>query len=69
MKDRIKITILGDGTIKAETDAVSAANHLNADEFLSFLAAQAGGEVTITQKGSTRTPDVHIQQQDHQAQW
>ena len=38
----MNITILDDGTIKIETDAISQANHMTAEAFLRFVA-QAGG--------------------------
>ena len=42
--DRFTIEILEDGTIKTTTDAVSAANHDNAEQFLRAMAQLAGGE-------------------------
>lgn len=42
--DRFTIEILDDGTIKTTTDAVSAANHDNAEQFLRAMAHLAGGE-------------------------
>jgi hypothetical protein len=45
MPDRIKITILDDGTIKTDTDAVSMPNHANAEAFLRETARLAGGTV------------------------
>ena len=42
--DRFTIEILDDGTIKTTTDAVSAANHDNAEQFLRAMAILAGGE-------------------------
>jgi hypothetical protein len=44
--DQFTIEILGDGTIKTTTDAVSAANHDNAEQFLRAMARLAGGETT-----------------------
>lgn len=44
--DGIKIEILEDGTIKTTTDAVSGANHSNAEQFLKTMATLAGGETT-----------------------
>ena len=47
--DRMKITILPDGTIKTETTGfVSKANHDNAEQFLRAMATLAGGETTRT---------------------
>ena len=42
--DRFTIEILEDATIKTTTDAVSAANHDNAEQFLRAMAHLAGGE-------------------------
>jgi hypothetical protein len=42
--DRFTIEILEDGTIKTTTDAVSAANHDNAEQFLRAMAHLAGGQ-------------------------
>jgi hypothetical protein len=45
--DRMKITILPDGTIKTETKSfVSKPNHDNAEQFLRAMAHLAGGETT-----------------------
>ena len=40
--DSMQITILEDGTIKVETDAISPQNHMTAEAFLRNVA-QAGG--------------------------
>lgn len=42
--DKLVIEILEDGTIKTTSDAVSAANHDNAEQFLRAMARLAGGE-------------------------
>ena len=42
--DRFTIEILEDGTIKTTTDAVSVANHDNAEQFLRAMANLAGGK-------------------------
>lgn len=42
--DRIQVEILEDGTIKTETDSVSAANHLTAENFLAAMFSMAGGK-------------------------
>lgn len=42
--DTLNIEILEDGTIKTTTDAVSGANHANAEQFLKYMATLAGGE-------------------------
>jgi hypothetical protein len=46
--DKITIEILEDGTIKTTTDAVSSANHQNAEQFLREIASLAGGVVKRT---------------------
>jgi len=50
--DNINLTILQDGTIKSETDKVSAPNHSNAESFLSNIAKLAGGKVQRRRKGA-----------------
>ena len=40
--DSMKITILDDGSIKVETDKISAANHMSADKFMEFLRTAGG---------------------------
>jgi hypothetical protein len=58
--DEIRITILDDGTIRAETDQVSGPNHLNADKFLQWMAEQAGGEKSRQRRGAhTHTHHEH----------
>lgn len=42
--DKLVIEILENGTIKTTSDAVSAANHDNAERFLRAMARLAGGE-------------------------
>jgi len=61
--DKLNVTILDDGSVKVETDAVSAANHRNAEQFLLELARACGGKTerrqrqghTHTQAGITHT--------------
>lgn len=56
MADIIKVTVLEDGTIKTETDAVSMPNHQNAEAFLRDVGKLAGGLVERKQKhGHTHT--------------
>jgi hypothetical protein len=43
--DKITIEILDDGTIKTSTDAISGANHMNAEQFLKEIGRLAGGSV------------------------
>ena len=49
-EDRIKVSILKDGTIRVETDPISAPNHVNATALLKQIATLAGGEVTIEKR-------------------
>ena len=45
-QDTIHIEILPDGTIKTTTDAVSGANHANAESFMKELARLTDGKMT-----------------------
>ncbi|MDE3073799.1 MAG: hypothetical protein KGJ86_00085 [Chloroflexota bacterium] len=60
-EDSFRVTILDDGTLKVETDAVSQANHMNAEEFLRFVARAMGGEVT-----RTKIAQAHTHEHEHQ---
>ncbi len=51
--DILEVEILEDGTIKVTSDKVSAANHMAADQMLTFLARLTGGETTITKRTKT----------------
>lgn len=44
MSDSIKIIVLEDGTIKADSGPVSPLNHMSAEAFLRFVQQAAGGE-------------------------
>jgi hypothetical protein len=44
--DEMKITVLGDGTIRTTTNEVSKANHDLAEQFLRAMAKLAGGTTT-----------------------
>jgi len=48
--DRMIITVLDDGTIKTETDKISAPNHSNAEAFIREMFALAGGQAKRTLK-------------------
>lgn len=50
MKDNIKITILEDGTLSIETDSISGANHMSADEFLKAVETLTGEKKSETHK-------------------
>jgi len=46
MPDKIKVTILEDGTIKVDTDKISGPNHVNAEGFIREMFKLAGGSIT-----------------------
>lgn len=50
--DTINITILEDGTIKTETDKISAPNHSSAEGFLAWVAKMAGGTTQRVGRGA-----------------
>jgi hypothetical protein len=49
-EDQMEIIIEEDGQITVLTDQVSMPNHKAADDFLAFVAKQAGGPVTRTKR-------------------
>lgn len=57
--DSLAIEILEDGTIKTTTDAVSGANHANAEQFLKYMATLTGGETTRTKRGDVAAHHHH----------
>jgi len=57
--DTLQIEILEDGTIKTLTDAVSAPNHANAEQFLQYMATLAGGETTRQKRSDTQHTQAH----------
>ena len=65
MADEIKISVLPDGTIKIETDKVSAANHTNAEGFIREIFRLAGGTGRRTLKtGASLAHAHHLHTQD-----
>lgn len=48
--DKIKVTILSDGTLKIETDRVSMPNHANAEALLREIISGMGGKVDQRRK-------------------
>jgi len=62
--DTIKLEFLDDGTIKAITDPVSAANHVSADNFFKVLRQKAGGSVERTKRGKVQA-HVHVHEGEH----
>jgi len=61
--DKIKGSILEDGTIKTSTDQVSAANHSTAEAFLRELTRLTGGAVTRIRKPQVHT---HLHTHEHE---
>jgi hypothetical protein len=59
MADKILITILEDGTIKTETDRISAANHQSAATFLAEMARLAGGSTEVVRRDTSRRHHQH----------
>jgi hypothetical protein len=57
--DSLTIEILEDGTIKTTSDAVSAANHENAEQFLKAMARLAGGETTREARKDVKHGHIH----------
>lgn len=64
MPDIINVTILDDGTLKVETDRISAANHIGAEMLLREIAKLAGGPVKVTHKHGAHG---HIHTHEHEA--
>lgn len=61
-QDVLQIEILEDGTIKTTSDAVSGANHANAEQFLKHMATLAGGETTRVKRADAHH---HHHHHDH----
>lgn len=61
MSDTLRMTILEDGTIRTDTDRVSAPNHQSAEAFLSDITRAMGGEATRTRKAHG-----HVHQHTHE---
>lgn len=57
--DTLNIEILEDGTIRTTTDAVSGANHANAEQFLKFMATLSGGETQRAKRGDVQAHTHH----------
>ena len=60
--DSMRITILEDGTIKTETDRVSAPNHSNAESFLRLMATLTGGKTERRHKRGILGAVIHAAQ-------
>jgi len=53
-EDQLEIEITDEGLIKISADKISAANHLNAEQFLRNVQELAGGKVTRKHKGAAK---------------
>jgi hypothetical protein len=60
--DTISIEILPDGSIKAVTDKIGAANHSTAEAFMRSLATAGGGEQTRKHKHGVLGAVIHAAQ-------
>lgn len=58
--DRLRISVLADGTVKSTSDAVSPENHQAAEAFLKMLAALTGGESHREARGDAATHSHHV---------
>lgn len=61
--DVMEVTVLSDGSLKIETDAVSAANHTSAEAFLREVTRMMGAPATRTHK---RVGAAHIHAHGHE---
>jgi len=69
MADKIKVTILEDGTIKVDTDKISGPNHVNAEGFLREMFKLAGGSIARKLKHASQHMFGHgHSHDDHQHQ-
>ncbi len=64
-QDTLTIEILEDGTIRTTTDAVSGANHANAEQFLKHMATLAGGETVRQRRADAHHHHHHEHGHDH----
>ena len=68
--DKIKISVLADGTIKLETDKVSMPNHASAEQFVRETARLAGGTTNVKGKHkhghTSHTHDHGEEEHDHE---
>ena len=63
--DEMTIEILANGDFKVTTSAVSPANHLNAEQFVKFMADLAGGKSTRTRRGHHHA-HTHQHEEEHE---
>lgn len=65
MEDKMTFTVLDDGTIRTETEGVSAMNHASADKFVKGIDGLLAGKVDIKQKA--RHSHAHTHNHTHQS--
>ena len=66
MADAIKITVLEDGTLKMETDKISAGNHLSAERLITALIQAQGGASKRERRGHMHAHGhTHEHEHDH----
>ena len=63
--DRIKVTILENGVVKIETDAISTANHTSAEGAIRSLQALLGGPATLASNGKKAHTHTHVGTHSH----
>lgn len=68
MGDTMRINILADGTIKTETDAISAPNHQSAEAFLADVTKLTGGAMERKRRGNHQHHHHHGHAQEKQQQ-
>lgn len=65
MPDSLSFEILPDGTIKIESDKISAANHVNAEAFIREVMRLAGGKASRRLKvGASLHHALHVHASD-----
>ena len=65
-EDRISMRILEDGTISVSTDAISAENHVQAEELINSTFEELGGERQVVQRKPHLHPHGHTHRHVHQ---
>ena len=61
----ITVSILEDGTVRIDTNAIAGPAHLAAEKALAWMAREIGGTVTRTKRAHTHHHD-HGKEHDHQ---
>jgi hypothetical protein len=63
--DTINVIILDDGTIKTETDKISAPNHSSAEAFLAWVSKMTGGVTKRVGRGKSSQTHTHQHGETH----